>query len=109
MPGGIGESDIWKVTINDSKYSEPINLGNKVNTPAKENFPFITDDNILYYSTSGKQGYGGLDVYQYNFDSNNEPVNIGKPINTEHDDFSFGYNKKHNVAFFSSNIDGNDG
>lgn len=108
MPGGIGESDIWKVSVNETGYGTPENLGTTVNTPGKENFPFITEDNVLYFASSGKQGFGGLDVFKYDLNASTPAQNLGKPVNTEKDDFSFSFNKTANVGYFSSNRNGND-
>lgn len=108
MPGGIGGSDIWKVTIEANGYSTPENLGPKVNTPGKENFPFITEDNILYFASSGKQGFGGLDVFKIDLNAGSPAQNVGKPVNSEKDDFSFSLNTTLNVGYFSSNRNGSD-
>jgi hypothetical protein len=54
---------LWKVTVNaDGTFGIP-NLGNSINT-AGWNFPFITDDNILYFSSNGITGFGGLDIFR---------------------------------------------
>ena len=108
MPGGIGESDIWKVAVTESGYGEPVNLGSAVNTPDKENFPFITDDNVLYFASAGRQGFGGLDVFKLDLSKGQEAINVGKPVNTEKDDFSLSYNVKQKVGYFSSNRNGSD-
>ncbi|WNM19604.1 OmpA family protein [Flavobacterium capsici] len=108
MPGGIGESDIWKISIEGNNYGKPENLGPKVNTAGKENFPFITEDDILYFGSMGKQGFGGLDVYKIDLKTNDDAINVGKPVNSEKDDFSFSFNKKANIGFFSSNRNGFD-
>lgn len=108
MPGGIGESDIWKVTINGDNYGKPENLGEKINTQGKENFPFITEDNTLYFASTGKQGFGGLDIFKINLNSTEEAQNVGKPVNSEKDDFALSFNKKANVGYFSSNRNGSD-
>jgi outer membrane protein OmpA-like peptidoglycan-associated protein/tetratricopeptide (TPR) repeat protein len=108
MPGGFGESDIWKVTIESNGYGKPENLGAEINTPGKENFPFITDDNTLYFASSGKQGFGGLDVFKIDLNTTEQAQNIGKPVNSEKDDFSFSFNKTSNVGYFSSNRNGLD-
>ena len=110
MPGSLGGVDIWKVAVNgDGSYGTPENLGNKVNTEGNESFPFISDDNkTLYFASSGKQGLGGLDVYMADLSSGSDAVNMGKPINTEKDDFAFTFNKAKNMGFFSSNRNGND-
>jgi outer membrane protein OmpA-like peptidoglycan-associated protein/tetratricopeptide (TPR) repeat protein len=108
MPGGFGAEDIWKVTINGDTYGKPENLGSKINTEANESFPFITEDNILYFSSNGKEGFGGLDVFKIDLNKASEVINIGVPVNTEKDDFSFTYNTNKKVGFFSSNRTGND-
>jgi outer membrane protein OmpA-like peptidoglycan-associated protein/tetratricopeptide (TPR) repeat protein len=108
-PGSLGGVDIWKVAINeDGTYGEPQNLGNKVNTEGNESFAFIADDNkTLYFASSGKQGLGGLDVYQIDL-SGGEASNLGKPVNTEKDDFAFTFNSVKGAGFLSSNRNGND-
>ncbi len=108
MPGGFGAEDIWKVSIDGDSYGKPENLGAKINTEANESFPFITDDNQLYFSSNGKQGFGGLDVFKIDLNKTTEAVNVGAPVNTEKDDFSFSYNTSKKVGFFSSNRAGND-
>ena len=108
--GSIGGSDIWKVAVNaDGTYGEPQNLGKKVNTEGNENFPFIADDNTtLFYASSGKPGLGGLDVFQVDLSSGAEATNLGKPVNTEKDDFAFTFNGSKKVGFLASNRNGND-
>lgn len=108
MPGGFGGEDIWKVSVNGDEYGTPENLGAKVNTEANESFPFITDDNILFFSSNGKQGFGGLDVFKIDLNKGSEAMNVGEPVNTSKDDFAFTYNATKKVGFFSSNRDGND-
>ena len=107
--GSVGGTDIWKVAVNaDGTYGEPQNLGNKVNTEGNESFPLIADDNkTLYFASSGKQGFGGLDVYQIDL-TNGEATNLGKPVNTEKDDFAFTFNESKKIGFLSTNRSGND-
>ncbi|RAR72839.1 OmpA family protein [Flavobacterium aciduliphilum] len=108
-PGSIGGNDIWKVEITKDGYGEPVNLGSKVNSEGNENFPFISDDGTtLFYASSGKPGLGGLDIFQIDLAKDTDAVNMGKPINTEKDDFAFTFNKKSNSGFLSSNRNGND-
>lgn len=109
MPGSIGGADIWKVQITgDNTYGKSENLGNKINTEGRESFPFITDDNRLYFSSDSKQGFGGFDVFVIDLDKNTESKNVGKPVNSEKDDFSFSFNKDQNIGFYSSNRGGHD-
>jgi outer membrane protein OmpA-like peptidoglycan-associated protein/tetratricopeptide (TPR) repeat protein len=108
MPGGIGESDIWKISIESNGYGQPQNLGNKINSTERENFPFITEDNVLYFASSGKPGLGGFDVFKIDLNTTEQAENLGKPLNSEKDDFSFSFNKTANVGYFSSNREGSD-
>jgi outer membrane protein OmpA-like peptidoglycan-associated protein len=109
MPGSIGGVDIWKVSVNGGNFGKPENLGPKVNTEGNESFPFIADDNTtLYFASTGKPGFGGLDIFQINLAKGTEAVNMEKPINTEKDDFDFTFNKAKNIGFLSSNRNGND-
>jgi len=110
MPGSIGGVDIWKVAVNaDGTFGTPENMGAKINTEGNESFPFIADDNsTLYFASSGRPGLGGLDVFQIDLAKGTAAVNVGKPVNTEKDDFSFTFNKAKNLGFFSSNRNGND-
>lgn len=112
MPGSIGGTDIFYVAINnDGSFGEVQNLGVNINTEGREMFPYISEDNTLYFSSDGHFGLGGLDVFSIKIieKSTQEPVNLGMPINSGLDDFAFvidGYNKN---GFFSSNRDGGKG
>ena len=110
MPASIGGVDIWKVIINaDGSFGTPENLGNKVNTEGNESFPFIADDNkTLFFASSGRQGFGGYDMFQVDLSNTLEASNLGKPVNSEKDDFSFSFNETRNIGFISSNRGGND-
>jgi outer membrane protein OmpA-like peptidoglycan-associated protein/tetratricopeptide (TPR) repeat protein len=109
MAGSVGQTDIWKVAVNaDGTYGTPENMGTKINTEGKEQFPQITDDNILYFSSNGHIGLGGLDVYMIDLKTNNQIENVGKPVNSEKDDFAFSFNVTKNTGFFSSNRTGAD-
>jgi outer membrane protein OmpA-like peptidoglycan-associated protein/tetratricopeptide (TPR) repeat protein len=109
MPGSLGGTDLWKVTVNaDGTFGIPENLGNSVNTAGDENFPFITDDNILYFSSNGITGFGGLDIFSVDLNAGGTPKNIGQPINSAKDDFAFTFNKEKNIGYISSNRSGID-
>ncbi|UMY66268.1 MULTISPECIES: OmpA family protein [unclassified Flavobacterium] len=108
MPGGFGGSDIWKVSINGDTYGTPENLGKMVNTEGSENFPSITDEGLLYYASNGKPGLGGLDIFVFDTKKPAEATNLGKPVNSEKDDFSFSFNTAQNIGFLASNRSGSD-
>ena len=108
MPGGYGESDIWKVSVDSNGYGKPQNLGDKINTADRENFPFLGEDNVLYFTSLGRPGLGGFDIFKIDLNTSGPPENLGKPMNSEKDDFSFSFNKSANVGYFSSNRNGTD-
>jgi outer membrane protein OmpA-like peptidoglycan-associated protein/tetratricopeptide (TPR) repeat protein len=113
MPGTIGQSDLFKVAINeDESFGNPENLGVSINTEGRETFPFISDENELYFASDGRPGLGGLDIYVSKIEKNNtfkEVKNVGSPINGPQDDFAFMINSKSRNGFFSSNRDGGKG
>ncbi|WP_029273143.1 OmpA family protein [Flavobacterium sp. KJJ] len=107
MPGTLGQSDLYKVTINeDGSFGEPKNLGPSINTEGRETFPFISGDNELYFATDGRPGLGGLDIFvsKINSDGTLDDIqNVGEPINSKQDDFGFTIDSKNRNGFFSSN------
>lgn len=101
MPGSIGGSDIFYVDINnDGSFGSPKNLGSKFNTEGRENFPFISDDGTLYFSSDSHIGLGGLDVFMIKDD---KVVNVGKPINSPRDDFGYIIDEKTLEGYVTSN------
>ncbi|MGB5419311.1 OmpA family protein [Algibacter sp.] len=111
MPGTFGSFDIYRVSINDDgTYGEPENLGETINTKHREQFPFISEYNVLYFSSIGHLGYGGLDVFRSNMvnDSFDSPVNLGSTINSNLDDFAYVIREKTNKGYVSSNRTGYD-
>jgi len=107
MEGTIGMSDIFRVKLlEDDSYSSPENLGNLINTEGRENFPFVSDDGLLYFASDGHLGLGGLDVFVAVIKDKGElgeVFNLGRPINSNKDDFSFIINSKLRKGFFASN------
>lgn len=113
MPGTMGQSDLFKVTINnDGTYSIPENLGTTINTEGRETFPFVSNDNELYFATDGRPGLGGLDIYVSKIEKDlsfKEVKNVGAPINGTQDDFAFLIDTKSRTGFFTSNRIGGKG
>lgn len=107
MPGTVGASDIFRVEIfENGNYGKPENLGSKINTEGRETFPFISADNQLYFSSDGRAGLGGLDIYKTDLNSKFEDIrveNLGAEINSNADDFAFLINSETGKGFFSSN------
>ncbi|MGE6356924.1 OmpA family protein [Flavobacterium sp. NPDC079362] len=112
MPGTIGQSDIYKVSINgNGGYGSPENLGATINTEGKETFPFITDENEIYFASDGHPGLGGLDVFVGAITKNgvSNIQNVGADINSPNDDFAYIIDTKSRRGFFSSNKEGGQG
>lgn len=99
-PGGLGGTDIYKVSINNGSYGTPENLGEIINTPGNEVFPYVAADDRLYFSSDGHKGYGLLDIFIV---EGNEVQNLGEPVNSSHDDFGFFISTEAPEGFISSN------
>lgn len=112
MPGSVGETDIFVVDINeDGSFSDPRNLGPEINTERKEMFPFINESK-LYFSSNGHVGLGGLDIFEVAFNDTDgflEVRNLGRPYNSNQDDFSFIVNEETQKGYFASNRRGGKG
>ena len=111
MPGGFGSFDIYKIAINpDGTFGDPVNLGPNVNTSQREQFPFISEINVLYYASNGHQGFGGLDVFRSEMVNGEftKALNLGKNVNSNLDDFGYVIKEKKNFGYLSSNRSGSD-
>jgi outer membrane protein OmpA-like peptidoglycan-associated protein/tetratricopeptide (TPR) repeat protein len=112
MPGTLGQSDIYKVSINGESYGAPQNLGTSINTEGKETFPYVTSENEIYFASDGHPGLGGLDVFVGNIDDNgtiSNIQNVGSDINSPKDDFAYNIDPVSRRGYFSSNKDGGQG
>lgn len=111
MPGTLGSFDIFSVNINKGAFDTPKNLGPIINTEKREQFPFASADNKLYFSSDGHLGYGSLDVFVSDINGNefSKPVNVGLPLNSNLDDFSFNIDSDTKEGFFASNREGGKG
>jgi outer membrane protein OmpA-like peptidoglycan-associated protein len=108
-----GKSDIFVVDINpDGSFNKPRNLGNKINTSGEETTPYITEKNILYFSSNGHSGgAGNLDIFAAEVSDNyiSDVYHLESPINSINDDFAFIIDKSSTHGFFTSNrLQGND-
>jgi len=109
MPWGYGGTDIYMVKYQGgNNWSQPVNLGPNVNTEGNEMFPFLLNDSTLYFSSNGLEGVGGLDIYETNFKNNawSKPFNLGVPINSSQDDFSFILDTTSLRGYFTSSRNG---
>ncbi len=113
MPGGCGGADIYRVkkdTVGTWGVAE--NLGDKINTEGDELFPFFEENNgILFFSSNGRFGLGGLDIFIAPEKDAGFGVarNAGFPVNTANDDFAFIVNDKLTKGYLSTNRAGGSG
>ncbi len=106
MPGGFGGVDLYRTYRKaDGTWTDPVNLGETINTEGNEMFPFVHPDGMLFYSSNGLLGLGGLDIFvaQITPTGFGKPENIGVPVNSSYDDFAFILDKQQKSGYFSSN------
>lgn len=112
MPGGYGSFDIYVVDINsDGTFGKPKNLGPEVNTDQREQFPFINENNELFFASDGHLvNLGGLDIYKSKRTSDkfSTAINLGSSINSNKDDFAYAMSPEYGIGYFSSNRKGVD-
>lgn len=104
MPGGYGGLDIWRINLIDRGGSLE-NLGPQINTPGNESFPYMRTDSLMYFSSDGHAGFGGLDIFKARLNSTSDRWsidNLGMPINSTGDDFGITFGPGES-GFFSSN------
>ncbi len=108
MQGGFGGMDIYVTRNISGRWTDPVNLGISVNTEGNEVFPFVSKDSLLYFSSTGRPGLGGLDIY-YGEISGDQLKNVNGmsyPVNSRFDDFSLIYDADKRTGYFSSNRPG---
>lgn len=114
MPGGQGGLDLW-YSVYDAKtktWSKPVNMGKEINTSGDEEFPYLHDDGILYFSSNGHLGMGGLDIFKAAKKGNTlwgSPENMKYPINSSGDDFGIIFEGKLEKGYLTSNRTGGKG
>ena len=108
-PGGYGGMDIYMSEKVSGKWSIPINLGAKINTPKNEAFPFIHESGVLFFSAENKEEKTGWDVYHSQINTNGVyemPEKMGAPVNSEKDDFGFILDTDYQSGYLTSNRNG---
>jgi outer membrane protein OmpA-like peptidoglycan-associated protein len=112
MPGGKGGVDIYRaVKDTNGNWINITNLGDKINTEGNEMFPFIHESGLFFFSSDGRPGLGGLDVFVTEIKNNRigKVLNAGNPVNGPKDDFSMVLNSAKTKGYFASNRDGGKG
>ncbi|UOY07491.1 OmpA family protein [Muricauda sp. SCSIO 64092] len=112
-PGGYGGTDIYYCDIHPrGGVGKAVNAGPIVNTAGNEMFPFVNNEGKLFFSSDGHVGFGQLDVFATvtnEEDAIVDIINLGKPINSEKDDFAFYSNEDGTKGYISSNRKGGKG
>jgi peptidoglycan-associated lipoprotein len=103
MPGGYGGKDIWRINLKE-RVGSLENLGEWINTPGDEMFPYVRTDSVIYFASDGHPGYGGLDIFRAELTPSGgwNVSNMGTPVNSSYDDFGITFADAEN-GFFSSN------
>lgn len=111
MEGGFGGKDIWVAEKKGGSFSNPVNLGDTINTPGDEMFPYVRDNGELYFASNYRLGMGGFDIFIAKKDEDNRWVveNMGSPMNSPADDFGICFVKGENKGMFTSNRKGSRG
>lgn len=110
MPGGIGGTDVYETKWDGSKWAQPTNLGDKINSVGNEMYPFVDSLGNLYFSSNGHKSLGGLDIFKASKNGNAWATieNLNYPINSSKDDFGFMIYADNKTGFLSSNREGSD-
>ncbi len=112
MPGTMGGKDIWMSRWDDasSSWGTPTNLGAGINTEGEELFPYAGRAGKLYFSSNGKPGMGGLDIFSSSYENGvwSEGLNLKSPMNSPGDDFGLFFTSETN-GYLSSNREGGKG
>lgn len=110
MPGGYGGYDIYVSNKQGSRWTRPENLGPAINTEENEVFPFLFNNNRLYFSSSGHNSQGGMDIFYSDLinDTWSRPVKMPRPFNSRSDDFAYTATAELDTGYFVSNRRGTD-
>jgi hypothetical protein len=100
--GSVGGMDLFVSLEKGGAWSDPVNLGDAVNSTANELYPYLDSENNLFFSSDNLQGYGGYDIYVCKFKGNTweKPINLSTPVNTRYDDVAFRIDRKDGKSAF---------
>ncbi len=104
MPWGYGGTDLYSSSFQNGNWSDPVNLGIRVNSEGNEMFPFFANDSTLYFASDGHIGLGGLDIYETTWNGEYwvTPTNLQYPVNSPKDDFGYIIDEEGVEGFFTS-------
>lgn len=109
MAGGKGGIDLYYCLKVNNEWSEPKNMGEVINSPGDELYPYLAPDGVLYFSSNYHAGFGGQDIFKsHRMDDHwTIPENLGMPVNSSQDDY--GFTIKNGFGYFTSNRPGGKG
>ncbi len=110
QPGGFGGTDLYVSHYENGTWGKPVNLGEQVNTDGNEMFPYLHNDQTLYFASNGHPGLGGLDIFKVDASPSDIATvrNVGYPINTSEDDFGLILRADEQSGYVSSHRAGQD-
>ena len=102
--GGFGKMDLYFSYYRNGKWTRPENLGPEINSEGNDWFPYLHQDQFLYFASDAREESEDLDIYEAEFKNGEfkEVVKLADPINTEYDDFGLSINESGNEILFSS-------
>jgi outer membrane protein OmpA-like peptidoglycan-associated protein len=104
MDGGFGNSDLYMSIREEGQWTEPVNMGELINTSGNEMFPTFGPGGMLLFSSDAQEpSFGQLDIYYTKISSEIDPVNLGEKINSPSDDFGLTIHPSGSFGYFSSN------
>ena len=106
MEGGKGGMDIYMVKKDSSGvWGTPVNMGDLINTAGNDVFPYVSNAGILYFSSNGHDGLGGLDIFEVKMKDGavKRIYNMGEPVNSKDDDFGLFLFDDNQTGYISSN------
>jgi outer membrane protein OmpA-like peptidoglycan-associated protein len=106
-PKSKKDSDLYRMELVNGNWAYPTKI-NQLNTSGNEVFPVFSGDSILYFSSDGRMGYGGLDVYSITIGSGDNSLakHLPSPINSASDDYGFCSITKDSIMFASNRFNG---
>ena len=110
MPGGFGGMDLYVSYYGGGIWSEPVNLGEEINTEGNEISPVLNNDGSLYFSSDGQGGLGGFDIYQSDYIGSGwkKVTNLAYPINSNSDDIEYTIAANTDFGILTSTREGNE-
>lgn len=108
---GYGESDIYVANIEESgRFGLPVNLGPVINTPGREQRPYLhPDGKTLYFASDGHPGMGQSDIFKSTLNDDgtwSKPENLGYPLNSILEENGLYVASDGQTAYIASDRDG---